>query len=133
MISMLGQIDQNFATHDVTCKNYGVGDYNDDGLWEDTIAPEEFTAVVNLQPVDRNAVEFLTQNGGTVDVQHTFMMHLNTGQQVYHERQLLTGTIKASIVSVLFQGEIRKFRVRYADNRPYHFFCSAYIEMLKDA
>mgnify|MGYP001251590000 FL=1 len=115
----------------MSCKNFGVGDYNQDGIWEDTIEPEEFTAVVNLQNLDRNAVEFLTQNGGTVDVQHAFFFHLNTGQQVYHERQLLTGTIKASIVSVLFHGEIRKFRVRYADNRPHHFFCSAYIEMLK--
>ncbi|AUR82862.1 head-closure protein [Vibrio phage 1.029.O._10N.261.55.A7] len=131
MISMLGFIDQTFATHTVTCTNYEMGDYDDRGEWQDG-EPKEFTSTVNLQPVDRQAIEFLTQNGGTVDVQQTFMFHINDGNQVYHERQMLNGVIQASEVEVLFNGEKRKFRVRYADNRPHHFFCSAYIEMLKD-
>lgn len=131
MISMLGFIDQTFATHKVKCTNYAIGDYNDDGIWQDG-EPVTFDATVNLQPVDRQAIEFLTQNGGTVDIQQTFMFHMNNGKQVYHERQMLSGVIGASIVEVLFQGEIRKFRVRYADNRPQHFYCMAYIEMLKD-
>ncbi|WPH64023.1 head-closure protein [Vibrio phage vB_VpP_1] len=132
MISMLGFIDQTFATHDVKCTNYDVGDYDDDGIWQDGNS-DAFSATVNLQPLDKNAIEFLTQNGGTVDVQQTFQMHLNNGRQVYHERQTLSGVIQASIVDVFFHGEIRKFRVRYADNRPHHFYCMAYIEMLKDA
>lgn len=131
MINMLGFIDQTFATHEVKCTNYGIGDYDDNGEWQDG-ETKEFTSTVNLQNVDRQAIEFLTQNGGTVDVQQTFMFHLNDGNQVYHERQMLNGVIQASVIEVLFNGEMRKFRVRYADNRPHHFFCSAYIEMLKD-
>lgn len=131
MLNMMGMIDQTFRTHTVKCTNYAIGDYDDNGEWQDG-APESFSADVNLQQVDRQAVEFLTQNGGTVDVQQTFMFHLNNGKQVYHERQMLNGVIQASEIEAQFNGEQRKFRVRYADNRPWHNYCMAYIEMLKN-
>jgi len=131
MINMLGHIDQTFRTHTVECTNYQMSDYDDDGIWQDG-GSESFTAGVNLQPMNKNTIEFLTQNGGTVDVQNSFTMWLNNGNQVYHERQMLNGTIQASTVMVSFNGEDRKFRVIYADNKPWHNQCIAQIEMLKD-
>lgn len=130
MISMLGHIDQVFTTHIVKCINYSAGDYDDNGDWV-AGTTESFNANVNLQPIDRNAVTFLTANGGAVDIQNTYNFHLNNGKQVYHERQLLNVVIEASIVEAEYQGEVRKFRVIYADNRPWHNYCRAYIEMLK--
>lgn len=131
MIDMLDFIDDTFATHDVVCTNYSLGDYDENGDWADA-EPETFEATVNLQPIDRNAVNYLTANGGAVDIQNTYEMHLNNGQQVYHERQKLSGVIQASIVRAEYQGEMRDFRVIYADNREHHNFCQAFIEMLKD-
>ena len=131
MLNMLGHIDQVFRTHTVTCINYAKSDYNDDGVWEEGVA-ENFSAGVNLQPINKATVDFLTQNGGTVDVQQTYTMHLNNGNQVYHERKMLDGTIQASEVIAEFNGEDRKFRVIYADNRPWHNQCIAHIEMLKN-
>ena len=131
MISMLGQIDSLFATHEVKLINYEIGDYNEAGDWEDA-EKKEHTSYVNLQPIDRKSVEFLTGLGGTVDVSVTFMLHLNDGNQVYHERSTLKGKIQASKVQAMYNDEIRDFRVVYADNRPWHNYCMAYLEMLKD-
>jgi len=132
MINMLGMIDQTFATHKIQCTNYAQSDYNDDGDWVDGIE-ETFPAIVNLQPIDREAVTFLVQNGGTVDIQQAFTLHLNNGKQIYHPRQTTTGVISASTIIADFQGYPRTFKVLYADNRPWHNYCMAHVEMLKDA
>lgn len=128
MINMIGHIGSIFTTHTAVCTNYSVGDYNNDGEWVEGTS-DTFTAPVNLQPINQDDVKFLTGQGGTVDIQRTFNLHLNTGDQVYAERQTKMGVIQASTVQIEYQGETRTFEVKTNDNRPWHNFCQAYIEM----
>ena len=125
-MNMRGFLTPVFVTHQVRCINYkGLGDYNDDGDYVEG-DNEEFTAPARVRVASVTEAQDLVQMGEATLAQRFYSVHINTGQQVYQEREESEGVmIAASEVHVTLDGKDRTLRILYADNRPDAFYCKA--------
>lgn len=122
------------TTHNALCFNYYEnGDYDDDGDYVKA-TPEEFTCAVNVQEANEKDTQWLVNRGDAVVNERVYLVHINDGNQVYHEREVLdiyaeAVRLDASYIELTISGMPRVLRVVHAVNRPHRFFCKAYAIM----
>lgn len=151
MLSMINFMTPAMTTHKVRCINYkGVNDYNNDGEYVEARFIS-FTAAANVTAANEEETQFLANTFDATVSNRVYRVHINTGQQVYQERDtmqyaymsagnqlarcglpeancaldLVTARIAASRIIVPLEGIERSLRVLYADNRPHRHFCKA--------
>ena len=126
-LDMYGHIDLTFQSRPaggVTLYPREVGDYTaPGGTWEATTpgTPRPL-AMVNIQPADPKKIEHLT--GGVTAPQDFRVVHINDGTMIYPDDD---GTF-SDMLEFSDGLEVRKWRVRESDCRPWRNFCRVVVE-----
>lgn len=94
------------------------------GTWEESAASEVTLTNVVIQQADMRTAEFLNGNGGTVDPSDLRNVYINDGTTIYPDDE---GQF-AHVLEFSDGLAVREWRVRQADNRPWHNYCKVVVE-----
>ena len=103
----------------------GQGDYSGPGgRWVEGEPTVRTLPTVVVQQASMRTAEFLQEHGGTVLPSDLRVVYLNDGTMLYPD-----GDGKFSQLLRFSDGQaVRDWRVREADNRPWHNYCKAVVE-----
>lgn len=102
----------------------GYYDYANGGIWVESPPTVRALPLVNIQPADAKTMEYLVGMGGTANPRDVRVIHLNDGTSLYPQDEG-----RGADVLIFSDGlALRRWRVRSADNRPWHNYCRAIVE-----
>ncbi len=107
-----GFIDDVFESMKGT-RTYDDGDYDDDGIWEESLIEDEKTYSVNVQPLSTKDIKFLEEGGERID--DTRAIHVNGSSDDFSNGDLWS-----------FSKLDGNYRCAKMDNRPWRNFCKFY-------
>ncbi|WP_213881205.1 hypothetical protein [Pseudomonas sp. dw_358] len=130
MLTMEGHIDSDFvSTPDggVYLVRAAAGDYTGmGGTWEDTApATRTLLTAVNIQQASPKSVEVMTGTSGAVNPQDWKIVHINDGVTYLYPDD--SGQF-ADLLEFSDGVDMRQWRVRQCDNRPWRSYCRAMVE-----
>lgn len=127
-LDMYGFIDPVFESRPeggVTLIIPGHGDYTGPGgTWEETPPQRKELQLVNIQPASLKTIETLVGQGGTVQPSDWRVVRINDGTMIYPDD---TGQF-AHLLEFSDGREVRQWRVRQADCRPWRSYCKVIVE-----
>lgn len=127
-LDMYGFIDPVFESRPeggVTLIVPGEGGYTGPGgTWEEGEPQRKPLQLVNIQPASLKTVETLVGQGGTVQPSDWRVVRINDGTMIYPDD---TGQF-AHLLEFSDGREVRQWRVRQADCRPWRNYCKVIVE-----
>lgn len=130
---MIGHIGPVFNTQPqggVTLIRYSGGfyDYDNGGVWVPGTETPTPVARVNIQPASPRTMEYMAQLGGTQNPRDVRQVWINDGTSLFPAD---TGR-ESDFLEFNDELETHRWRVMASDNRPWHNYCKAIIERVRD-
>lgn len=108
----------------------GFYDYDNGGVWVDGTSPDPVAVpTINIQPARPKHMEILIGMGGTANPRDARVVYINDGSTYLFPAD----TGRPADKLVFSDGlESQQWRVMESDNRPWHNYCRAIVERIRD-
>ena len=137
MLDMLDHVSQPFNTQPqggvslIRPATDGYYDYDNGGVWVPGTAPDPVPVEqVNIQSAGPKTMEQLINLGGTANPRDARVVYINDGVTYLYPED--TGR-PADVLAFSDGLEVRQWRVMKSDNRPWHNYCHAIVERIRDS
>lgn len=137
MLDMLDHVSQPFNTQPaggvslILPATDGYYDYDNGGAWVPGASPDPVAVLqINIQPAGPKAIEQLVQMGGTANPRDIREVWINDGVTYLQPED--TGR-PADVLEFDDGIATRQWRVMKSDNRPWHNYCHAIVERIRDS
>lgn len=127
-LDMLGTVDVVFDSTPVTAyvNQEGFWDYDNGGVWvEPTVTPVDL-GFITVQGASGKAMELMVGAGGTANPRDVRVAYINDGTMLY------PADVGRNADELEFNDglELRRWRVKHSDCRPWRNYCKAIVERM---
>lgn len=135
MLDMLGQVSYPFNTQPTGGVTLYPPDtaayYDDDGEYVEGITPDPIDiGEANIQPASKKSIEFMIGMGGTANPRDIRDVYINDGTTYLYPEDTGRPADQLGFSDGLAQ---RRWRVMHSDNRPWHNYCHAIVERVRNS
>ncbi len=105
-------------------------DYDNGGILVEGAETSATVAACNIQPASKRSIEILVGLGGTDNPRDVRNVYINDGSTYLYPEDKDRGADELEFFDGL---NTHRWRVMSSDNRPWHNYCHAIIERMRDA